>query len=177
MMPSRKEETSIYATKMIPQSKDHKKYFASRRKEIDGLIDRGVFMSASLSEERGHRIYGSLFVDYVKDEGTPEAYEKSRFILQGFYDEQTFLTHAPTVMLASQRLLLSVAPADGDLQVKNRDVDEAFAQTKSKLRRKVYTSPRLPARIPIPGHLPHILDTGISYSLVSHIQRPSQGQA
>lgn len=67
---------------MIPQLKDHNKYAASRKKEIDGLINRGVFMPAHISDTSGHRIYGSRFVDYVKHEGTLEAYEKFRFIIQ-----------------------------------------------------------------------------------------------
>lgn len=98
-------------------------------------------MPASLNDARGHRIYGSRFVDYVKLEGTPGAYEKSRFIIQGFDDEQDLLTHAPKVMRASQRLLISIAPCDKKLKIKTRDVDQAFAQAKSKLRRKVYVRP------------------------------------
>ena len=135
------EELVAYSAKMIPQSKDHKKYAASRKKEIDGLIDRGVFVPATVSDARGHRIYGTRFVDYVKNEGTPEAFEKSRFVAQAFNDEIEFMTHAPTVMRASQRMLPAIAASDDDLDVKNRDVDQAFAQAQSKLHRPVFLRP------------------------------------
>lgn len=71
---------------MIPQSKDHAKYADSREKEIDGLINRGVFIPSSVSDARGNRIYGSRFVDYVKNEGTPNAFEKSRVVPTAFND-------------------------------------------------------------------------------------------
>lgn len=66
---------------MISPSKNHKTHAATRIKEIDGLLNRGVFMHGSLSNAGGHRIYDSRFVDYVRHEGTSEAYEKSRFIV------------------------------------------------------------------------------------------------
>lgn len=71
------EELPVFAAKMVPQSKDNVKYAASRKKKIDGLLNRGVFIPATVSDAHGHRIYKSRFVDYVKNEGTPNAFEKS----------------------------------------------------------------------------------------------------
>lgn len=99
----------IYAAKFVTQSKDHKIYAAFRTKEKDGLIDRGVFMPVSLSDAKGCPIYGSCFVYCVKNEGTPNAYAKSRFIIQGLDAKQDLLTHDPTVMRASQRLFCACA--------------------------------------------------------------------
>lgn len=99
---------------MIPRAKNHKTYATSRTKAIEGLLTRGVFMPSILSDTRGHRIYGCPFVEYVKYEGAPEAYEKSHFIVQGFDDQYDFRTHALTVMRASQRLLLSTAPVEDE---------------------------------------------------------------
>lgn len=104
-------------------------------------------MPASLSEAKEYRIYGSRFVDYVKNEGTPDAYDKFRFIIQGFDDEQDLLTHAPTVMRASQRLFCACASEENrslkqeELIVKNRDVNQTFSQAKSTLCRKVFVRP------------------------------------
>lgn len=100
-------------------------------------------MPANTLVASGYRIYGSRFVDYTKREGTPDAYEKFRFIIQGFDDDQDFLTHAPTVFRASPRLLLSTAPADPGLKIKNRDVNQAFAQAKSKLLRLILKHVRM----------------------------------
>lgn len=52
-----------YLAKKVPQSSDHKKYAALRRKEIDGLIKRGVFSPANVDETHGHRIHVSRFED------------------------------------------------------------------------------------------------------------------
>lgn len=48
------------------------------------------------------------------------------------------MTHAPTVMRASQRVLTSIAESDEELEVKNRDVDRAYTQAKTKLQCKVF---------------------------------------
>lgn len=101
-----------FAAKVVPQSKDQKKYFASGKKEIDGLINRGVFVPATINDGCGHRIYGSCIVDYIRHEGTTEAYEKLRLVAQAFNDEIEFMTNAPKVMSAWQRLLPSVAASD-----------------------------------------------------------------
>lgn len=46
-------------------------------KEIEGLINRVVFLSASSDDVKGHTIMWSRFVDYIKSEGTSNAYKKS----------------------------------------------------------------------------------------------------
>lgn len=146
------KELVAFAAKMVPQSKDNEKYAASRKKEIDGLLNRGVFIPATVKDAHGHRIYKSRFIDYVKNEGTPEAFEKSRFVASAFNDDVEFLTHAPTVMRASQRLLTSTAASDEDFTIKNRDVDQAYTQAKTKLQRKVFIKPA-----PVLGYPPNFL--------------------
>lgn len=37
---------------------------------MDGLIERGVSTSVQETKEKGKRVYGFIFVDSVKDEGT-----------------------------------------------------------------------------------------------------------
>ncbi|KAI0991017.1 hypothetical protein K3495_g17170, partial [Podosphaera aphanis] len=51
----------------------------SRRKELDGLLNRGVFAFINVNEiPPKARIFNSRFVDRVKNEGTANAMEKSR---------------------------------------------------------------------------------------------------
>lgn len=80
------EEVFHFASKVVPQSKDQKKYAILLKKGIDGLITGGVFVPTTVNNAHGHRIYGSRFVYYVKNEGTPKAYEKSHFVAQTFDD-------------------------------------------------------------------------------------------
>lgn len=137
---------------MGPQSKDNVKNAACRKKEIDGLLNRGVFTPATVNDARGHCLYKSRFVDYVKNEGTPEAFKKSQFVTSAFNDDVEFLMHAPTVMRASQRFLPSTASSDEKLMIKNRYVDQAYAQAKPKLPRKIFIRPA-----PVLGYPPDFL--------------------
>lgn len=131
----------VLSSSRIPQSSDDRKYAASRQKEIDGLFERGVFSISDKSKAEGLRIYGSRFVDHVKNEGTPSAFEKSRLVVQGFNDWHCFLTYAPTVQRASQRLLLSIAVCDKSLAVISRDVSQAYVQSETTLQRPVFVKP------------------------------------
>ena len=56
----------------------------SRRKEIDGLLARGVFelISGDSREIGDARIFSSRLVDEVKGKGTATPYEKSRLVIQ-----------------------------------------------------------------------------------------------
>ena len=68
----------------------------SRRKEIDGLLVKGVFelIFSNSKEIDNQRIFGSRLVDEVKGMGTVIPYEKSRLVIQVFNDEgkKTVLT-------------------------------------------------------------------------------------
>ena len=61
----------------------------SRRKEIDGLLARGVFelISGDSREIGDAQIFGWRLVDEVKGKGTATPYEKSRLVIQAFNDE------------------------------------------------------------------------------------------
>lgn len=103
------EEVVVFAAKTAPKSKDNLKYATYFNKEIGGQRNRGIFVPSTVKDAREHRIHKSRFVDFVKNEGTLEAFEKSRFVVSAFEDDVEFLTHAPTVIPASQRLLPSIA--------------------------------------------------------------------
>lgn len=84
------------------QSPDNNTFADARRKEVDGLINRGVCAIAKWRDSNGLLIYRSRFVDTVKKEVTPEAFKNPRLLVQGFNDKHGLLTHAPTVQHASQ---------------------------------------------------------------------------
>lgn len=96
---------------------------------------------ATRKDAAGFRVFGARFVDSVKSEGTPEAYEKSRLVVQGFNDDHDYLTHAPTVQRASQRLLLALCVCDPEFYLKTRDVSQANVQSTSKIRRQIFVLP------------------------------------
>jgi hypothetical protein len=62
---------------------------ASRRKEIEGLIARGVFeiIDSDSEEIRNARIFGSRTVNEIKGKETTTPYEKTRLVIQAFNDE------------------------------------------------------------------------------------------
>lgn len=92
---------NAFAARKTPRSPENKKFSGSRRKEVDGLINIGVFIISNYNDASGLRIYVSRFVDNLKNKGTPEAFEKSRLVFEGFKDHQGFLTHTQTVHRAS----------------------------------------------------------------------------
>ncbi|KHJ30399.1 hypothetical protein EV44_g3633 [Erysiphe necator] len=54
-------------------------FSVSRRKELDGLLERGVFEFINVNDiPTGARIFKSRFVDQIKNAGTANAFEKSR---------------------------------------------------------------------------------------------------
>lgn len=117
--------SKLFSPSWIPQSPDKEKYASSRRKEIHGLFERGVFSTGHKASAEGLRISGSRFFHHFKHEGTPYAFEKSRLVMQGFKNNQCFLTHAPTVQRASQRLLLPLGICDKSFKAISRDVSQA----------------------------------------------------
>ena len=57
-------------------------FTSSRHKELDRLIERGVFEYVLIRDILANtRIFNSRFVDQVKLQGTPKAYEKSRLVV------------------------------------------------------------------------------------------------
>jgi hypothetical protein len=54
----------------------------SRQKEVNGLIDKGVFQLVHKTDiPQGIRIFNSRFVDEIKNKGTDKAFEKSRLVV------------------------------------------------------------------------------------------------
>lgn len=122
-------------------------FIFSRRKEIDGLMARGVFeiVQNNAPELVGAKVFGSRIVDEVKGKDTAAPYEKSRWVVQGFNDpnKHTILTSSPTIQRASQRVLLALAPTLRTMGVNLylRDITQAYTQSTTPLTRTIYARP------------------------------------
>jgi hypothetical protein len=54
----------------------------SQRKEINGLLEKGVFATVIVKDvSQGVRIFNSRFVNEIKHPGTNKAFEKSRLVI------------------------------------------------------------------------------------------------
>jgi Reverse transcriptase (RNA-dependent DNA polymerase) len=119
-------------------------YEASRQKEIDGLLQKGVFDIINHdSVPPGIRIFGSRFVDEIKQANTPQAFAKSRLVVQAYRDEgkQQVLTQSPTIQRVSQRLMLCLSVSLPDHQLHLRDITQAYVQSETNLIREFYIEP------------------------------------
>ena len=118
-------------------------FIESRRKEINGLLDKGVFEVVSLCDvPKDIRIFNSRFVDEIKNIGTSQAFEKSRLVVQAYNDQgkELVLTQSPTIQRASQRLILALA-ACTELDIYLRDISQAYVQSTTSLNREFYIRP------------------------------------
>lgn len=60
----------------------------SRLQDFNALMDGRVFTVVSLSDKVNVRIYGLQFVETIKKAGKPDAFEKSRILVQAFSDKR-----------------------------------------------------------------------------------------
>ena len=121
-----------------------KQFEHSRQLEINTLLDNGVIRPVSIDsiDTSNATVFGSRFVDKVKNAGTEEAYEKSRLVIQAWNDRgrESILTQAPSVQRCSQRLILAMAATYG-LSIALRDVTQAYTQSGTAVNRTVYVRP------------------------------------
>ena len=128
----------FYSDKTSPDFK------TSRQKELQGLIKQGVFKVVKRSSvPSGTRIYGSRFVDSLKQKIDGTEFEKSRLVARNFKDKAALKlpTRSPTISRMGQRLFLSLVPAEPKLKPYNRDVTQAYTQSKYQMGRIVYLEP------------------------------------
>lgn len=127
------------------------------KEEMGVLLSNGVFKIVHESEAVGRLTYGSRFVDQLKHAGLPDAYEKSRLVVQEFNDDKHgLLTYAPTVQCASQRLLLALCAIDPELRIFTCDISQAYTQSATNINHHIYVRP--PAALKYPtGTLLYIL--------------------
>ena len=119
-------------------------FVESRKKEINGLFEKGCFEIVSISDVLHEtRIFNSRFVDEIKNIGTVDAYEKSRLVMQAYNDDgkAKMLTQAPTIQRMSQRLILTLTASMSHLNLFFRDISQAYVQSTTSLARKFFIRP------------------------------------
>lgn len=98
--------------------------------EFNRHVKQGVFSFVRSSDAILFRIYGTCFMDEIKNVGRPSAYKMSCFVIQAYNDSNRgLLSHAPKVQRVSPRLLLALCSMDKDLQFFSRDDLKAYVQS------------------------------------------------
>lgn len=116
----------------------------AREKELKGLFAQGVFTVCDESEvPPGARMYGTRFVDTIKQKEDGSRILKSCLVAQNYRDKQAvhIPTISPTVSGMGQRIALTLMALDDTKAAYMRDVQQAYVQSKSALERSVYFHP------------------------------------
>ncbi|KHJ34337.1 hypothetical protein EV44_g0920 [Erysiphe necator] len=132
----------------------------SRQKEIQGLLEKGVFDYVCLSDiPLGTRIFNSRFVDEVKNKGTDKAYEKSPLVAQAFNDKgkDFVLTQSPTIQRVSQHVILALS-VTLQLNLYIRDISQAYVQSSTNLCRHFFIRPP-----------PELAEEGTILKIIKHL--------
>lgn len=77
----------------------------------------------------------------MKNERTPEAYEKSRLVVQGFNENHGILTRAPTVQRTFLRLHLALVICNPNISFFIRDVRQAYVLSKTIFNWPIFIKP------------------------------------
>jgi hypothetical protein len=124
----------------------HQPFAESRQKELNGLLEKGVFEIVDLNDvPEGTRIFNSRFVDEIKDQGTDKAFEKSRLVVQAYKDTEKgmVLMQSPTIQRVSQRLILAFTAMllNAEIGLYLRDITQAYTQSTTRLNRTFFVRP------------------------------------
>lgn len=133
-----------YPTFIIPVEPWSNQRDDARYKELNDLQAKMVFSIVEIDQiPKGTRIFGSRWVDTIKNEGTPMAFAKARLVVQGYNDfgKKEILTQSPTIQRASQRLILSIAAMHSGLNLFLRDISQAYVQAITTINRDIYVLP------------------------------------
>ena len=125
-------------------SENTKEIEFARKRELVGLTKAGVFQIVNRSTvPKGKRIYGTRWVDTIKQNTDGSNRYKSRLVSQNFrdYDARHIPTKAPTISRFGQRLALTISAMHSDGQANVRDVTQAYVQSKTDLGRDIFLQP------------------------------------
>jgi hypothetical protein len=113
------------------------KFDEAKRKEIQGLIDRGTWRVVAKEEVSDNaNILGKRFVLAIKDGGTDKEVWKARFVVQGYrHDLKTSLVHdTATSRQHSSCVLVGLAAIFG-FNLFSTDVTQSYLQSAEMLLR------------------------------------------
>jgi hypothetical protein len=139
----RQNTTRIHVTETIqpddPRARDPK-MLAAKRKEIEGLLNRGTFRIVLRSDIPQHaNKLSARYVLAIKDPNTDREVWKARLILGGHRDleKHIMVRSSTTVQQRSLRLLFALAAAFG-WKIWTQDITQAYLQSSGELVRKIY---------------------------------------
>ena len=119
-------------------------FVESRKKEINGLFEKGCFEIVSISDVfHETRIFNSRFVDEIKNIDTVDAYEKSRLVMQTYNDDDKaeMLIQTPTIQRMNQRFILALTASMSHLDLYFRNISQTYVQSIISLTRKFFIRP------------------------------------
>lgn len=125
---------------MVSNSKH--KFIESRKKQLEGLLNLGVFEIVPISDvPGGMRIYDLRWVDVLKKDYKGDEYENSRVVGKNFRDinSEELPTKAPTFSKMGQRFGLSITCQNKFSYL--RDIVQAYVQSLTFLERLLYYYP------------------------------------
>jgi hypothetical protein len=116
----------------------------SRRKEINRLLEKGVFTVVTDSDiPQGVRIFNSRFVNEIKHPSTNKAFKKSRLVVQAYNNQgkDLVLTQSPIIQRVSQRIILALTPRlqqAKSIALYLQDISQAYIQSDTFLSRDIF---------------------------------------
>ena len=116
-------------------------FVKSRKKEINGLFEKGCFEIVSTFDVFHEvRVFNSRFVDEIKNIDTVDAYEKSRLVMQTYNDQDKaeMLIQTFTIQRMSQRFILTLTVNMSHLSLFFRDIFQVYVQSIISLTRKFF---------------------------------------
>jgi hypothetical protein len=116
-------------------------FAAFRQKEINELIEKDVFQSVDKNDVSPDvRIFNSRFVNEIKHFDTDKAFEKSRFVVQTFNDQNKdlVLTQSSTIQRVSQRLIVCLTAVFSKMNLYLRNIIQTYVQSVTSLNRDFF---------------------------------------
>lgn len=123
-------------------TQDYLKY--AKMVEVDGLKRRIVWSIVSGSDVPGDaNVQGGIDMLTLRNHGTPDEKSKVRYIPQGYNDDANpFIVHDTATLRASSIRLILAGAAVLWFRIFSHDVSQAYMQSKYKLIRNLYLSPK-----------------------------------
>jgi hypothetical protein len=116
-------------------------FAAFRQKEINDLIEKDVFQSVKIDDvSLDVRIFNSRFVNEIKHFDIDKAFEKSRFVMQTFNDQNKnlMLTQSFIIQRISQRLIVCLIVVFSKMNLYLRDITQTYVQSITSLNRDFF---------------------------------------
>jgi hypothetical protein len=116
-------------------------FAAFRQKKINDLIKKDVFQSINKNDVSFDvRIFNSRFVNEIKHFDIDKAFEKSRFVMQTFNDQNKnlMLTQSSIIQRVSQRLIVCLIVVFSNMNLYLRNIIQTYVQSITSLNRDFF---------------------------------------